>query len=188
MGVNAVYSAPCGADRLDRSLTRIRTCQRHRNGPLGGSIPRCGGRCAHRHIFYKGVFSGAPKKVPTRVQFSRVMNRTLLETQNAPAVGVCCDRTLVTRSPLLRRPRRFTNRSALTIARARFFTPIRSTSRKLWRSKNTAKRLVLSVCRLAPSQLYVFSYVQRLSVSARSSRTTSSRCRVNARKRVGRST
>jgi hypothetical protein len=32
------------------------------------------------------------------------------------------------------------------------------------------------------------SYAQRLSVSARSSRTTLSRCRVRARKRVGRST
>jgi nicotinate phosphoribosyltransferase len=50
---------------VDRSHARIRTRQRHRIGPLGGSIPRRSARCAHRHVFYKGVLSGTPK-VPTR--------------------------------------------------------------------------------------------------------------------------
>src|SRR6266702_8047477 len=48
---------------------------------------------------------------------SRVMNRTFLAMQNAPAGGVYCDKTLVTRSPLLRRLRRSTSGSALTIER-----------------------------------------------------------------------
>jgi len=160
--------ARCGADQVDWSHARIRTCQRHRIRPLGGSIPRRGASCAHRHVLYKSVFSGAPKHA-TWFKVSHMIYRIFPATQNAPAVGVYCDKTLVTRSPLLRGPGRFASSSASTIMRGRLFTLTPSTSRRHLRSKSTARRSVSLVCHL--TALFVFSsdyalHAQQPSVSA----------------------